>query len=381
MAPPGRFTRTPFAVSVSQLAPLGLALALVTAVFVSATGLFARPEPRVFSGVRLDRVGDVDGDGAEDVLAVEYAVDGAWNELGPWLPNRRRARHDLRVLSGRTGERLHASRETSNVAEGVFGTAPLGDIDGDGHGDVVLGCERIDGRWTERLLVARSGDDWSELWRANVEGFGSSRARDRVLVVEEGAGGPVVLVASRSDSAEAFDGRDGSRVDARNVSAPEVVDHAFPVALVPSGGVPVGDVDGDGTDDVLTSPSGYTGDAPVDARVVSGRSGAELAAVSFGAPGRFLERAFPLGDADRDGVADFAVLLGGEGTAGLLAFVSGATGEVLDRVVGGPDGLLEWQPAVTIADVDGDGLRELVAHREQRAVAAWSGPRLLWAER
>lgn len=84
-------------------------------------------------------VGDVDADGVRDV----YASDWSDSARGPTTGR-------IYVHSGRTGERLwSATGETAGEGFGI-GPADAGDVDGDGHADLVVGA------W-QHASAARSG--------------------------------------------------------------------------------------------------------------------------------------------------------------------------------------------------------------------------------
>jgi tetratricopeptide (TPR) repeat protein len=82
----------------------------------------------------LSVLGDVDGDGVPDV----YASDWSNNAKGPSTGR-------VYIHSGRDGHRLFAL--TGETAGEGFGTSPsvAGDVDGDGHADVIIGAWQYSG--------------------------------------------------------------------------------------------------------------------------------------------------------------------------------------------------------------------------------------------
>ena len=86
-----------------------------------------------FFGYTVSGVPDVDGDGAGDVI-----VGAVFEDPGPSPPAAGRAY----VFSGVTGAPLHTLASPNEEPEGFFGTAVagVGDVDGDGRGDVIVGA-------------------------------------------------------------------------------------------------------------------------------------------------------------------------------------------------------------------------------------------------
>lgn len=202
--------------------------------------------------------GDVDADGAPDVLVGGFG-------LGPSA---------VRVFSGSSGTLL---RELAIQTPWVgFGRAlaGIGDVNGDGHADVAVGAP---------------GDGH---------------------VVVDGAP-PFFPPFKRVDGAGAlyvFSGLDGARLF-RVVGDVELDGLGFSVAAA-------GDVNGDGVPDVVTGSRGTEFPGSGYARVLSGQDGAVLHTFLLGAPGHstWVRIAGP-GDVDGDGRADVLV---GRVAAGML---------------------------------------------------------------
>ncbi|MFN7590126.1 MAG: protein kinase domain-containing protein [Planctomycetota bacterium] len=240
-------------------------------------------------GVSVAAVDDVDGDGVDD-----FAVGEA-----PILRNAA-AQGRVVVLSGRTRERL---RVLANDVPGVwFGAAiaAVGDVDGDGCGELAVGGN-----------------------------FG-------------GAPGLVRLVSLRRGTELRRFGDDDPA-------------HGFGTAVL---GLP--DVDGDGAADLAIAAVRGEGAGDCDeVLVLSGRSGDRLATIRAPRPGtRFGQALAVYVAAGPDTVLAVGVPAGGASAAGGLEFVS--VRGVLLSTLQGPIPLGQFATAFGVGgDVDGDGRPDL----------------------
>ncbi len=118
----------------------------------------------------------------------------------------------------------------------------------------------------------------------------------------------------------------------------------------------LGDVDNDGTDDLIaTSRNGAGGRGY--ARVVSGSSGVTLLAVSGAAQGdEFGAAAACVGDVDGDHHADVLIGAPGAGGTGRAFVISGANGATLRTMNGGAGGARYGSAVASLGDVNGDAI-------------------------
>lgn len=280
-----------------------------------------------FWGGSVSGAGDVDHDGHADVVVGAEEADGG--------------RGSVEVLSGADGSRLwlRHGRAPGHQAGDQLGSAVglVGDVDGDDVPDLSVGAYGAKaGRGTAYVL---SGADGHTIHQLNPQGdgavFGEYFASGAGDVDADGVGD--VFVADYNGgkanqrenppgtgAAYVFSGATGERL--YRFDAPAPGDGFGP-------GRGVGDVDGDGYDDLIIA--GYTSSAGADeagqATVYSGRDGTVLQVITSTTAGEnFGVDALGLGDVDGDGRTDFlvtAVGLAFEGTApGTAYLVAGTTG-------------------------------------------------------
>ncbi|MEO0649308.1 MAG: FG-GAP-like repeat-containing protein [Planctomycetota bacterium] len=122
----------------------------------------------------------------------------------------------------------------------------------------------------------------------------------------------------------------------------------------------IGDVNGDGWADWAgggfdVPPEGFEVSDPGGVMMFDGASGELLFELSGGFPGaRFGESIAPAGDFDEDGIDD--LLIGSPGGFGAVTVHSGATGETLAQFSSGIQGEVFGAVAITVGDVDEDGV-------------------------
>ena len=301
-------------------------------------------------GWSLAGMGDVDGDGVPDLLVGSPAGDPSSGSAA--------------VYSGADGALL---RSYVGVATGDrFGhaLACAGDVDGDGVPDVLIGAPQADGAGANagRASVF-SGADGSLLFAFEGGPFDQAGLSVAGVGDVDGDGRPDVLVgvpfsdvgAFNGGSAYLLSGRDGSVLAAHHgEGAGDLLGHQV---------AGVGDVDGDGVPDLgLVAPGSDVGGLDSGGAFVrSGATGTLLLPIAGDQEGTWLNALAGAGDVDRDGHADLVVgaASAGAGEAGRLRVVSGATGAELLVVDGQRP--FDWFGAAVcgVGDLDGDGLPDV----------------------
>ena len=307
-------------------------------------------------GTGIEAAGDTNGDGVPDVVA---SAPG---------------RGEAYVYAGRDGSlllTLKGASATENFGRHVSG---LGDMNGDGHADVVVGAPGRGASTPDKgRAVVYSGKDGAVLLELEGESagdaFGSTVAGDafgdgRILIVGAPSAGP-----KKTGRGYVYVGLEpAAKFVVESDSTGAALGAMF--ASVP------GDVDADGVDDVYVSDWSNSAKGQSTGRVYvrSGRDGHELFTFTGETAGEGLGTSpAKVGDVDGDGHADILVgawqYAGAAASGGRAYLYSGRDGSLMKTYTSRTPGDTFGFDAVGLGDVDGDGTADLLI------TSAWSGVR------
>jgi hypothetical protein len=324
-------------------AAIGASLEGVVRVFSGAEGALLFQ----VAGEAVAPLGDVNGDGRADIIV---SPSGWTMASGKPVPE-----GTVRAVSGHDGAVLWVAERAKD--EHFFGAPAVGvgDVDADGLPDVALGA-RTSGEWYHEPGRVRvlSGVDGSELYRIESDqpstGFGLELAGGGDL---NGDGHADLLVSAayeRPHDVEARSGKDGSllyRVEARG-QAEDADEYVY-------GLVSLSDLDGDRVRDFAVGTS-CDFDAEGCIRLVSGRTGEVL----FTWDAVYVWSAANAGDVDGDGTDDLVTGRVNFPTRGGATVYSGRTREVLHRFKGKTDDRYLGYSVAGAGDMNGDGHADLL---------------------
>jgi len=324
----------------------------------AATGAESAPGyALVISGADGVRIRRLLTDGTVDLFG--WAVAGVGDADGDGVPDvlvgepgSTPSSGEARLFSGSTGdELLQLDGGSADSWDGFgFALAGLGDLNGDGRADFAIGQPSLSGEGPGAVRVY-SGLDGGLLQTltglAPGDGFGSAVANAGFVDDDDVA--DLVVGTSAGAYARVFSGATGALL------------HHFDGAGTGYGASVsgLGDIDGDGSDDVVI------GAPPFDTvDVMSGATGQllrryETLGGSFGAA------LAPLGDVDGDGKPDLLIgspddtLLERDGCGSALV-LSGDTGSHLYKFAGNNAAEHAGAAVASLGDTDGDGLPELL---------------------
>jgi hypothetical protein len=326
------------------------------------------PENSGAFGIAVSGGGDANIDGYADLIVGACYEDGGATDAGRAY-----------IFSGQTGVLLHLLVSPNPEIDGWFGASvsDVGDVNGDGHADVVVGADSEDagavGAGRAYIFSGQTGGLVYTLLSPNAQlaghfGWSVSGAGD-----VNGDGFPDVIVGAHcEDGGETESGR--AHIFSGQTGGPHcTLLSPYPEAYG-SFGISVsdaGDVNGDGYADVVVGAAYEDGGASAAGRayVFSGETMDTLYTLESPKPelnGYFGISVSGAGDVNGDGFADVVIGTysedGGAADAGRAYVFSGQTGDTLYSLES-PNPELSGQFGLSVSgagDVNGDGFADVV---------------------
>jgi hypothetical protein len=321
-------------------------------------------KPGDWYGSGIEAAGDVNGDGAGDVIAAAPFTGYA------------------KILSGRDGAVLHTLRGDSPAEAFGVHVSGLADVNGDRIPDVIVGAPgnpRAPGDLTGQAYIF-SGKDGARLFTLKGE-----RAADRFGSAVSGStrpGKPLIVVGAPAAGPRRT-GRAYVYTSLSDKPAFVVDSDETGVALAAMFVAVPGDLDGDGHEDVFLSDWSNAARGPSTGRVYvhSGASGRRLYTFTGENAGDGLGTTQSIaGDVDGDGTPDLIVgawqFSGAAAGAGKSYLYSGRTGALLRTYTCRTPGDAFGFDAVGIGDVDGDRTTDLLITSAWSAVSGFHSGRV-----
>lgn len=301
-------------------------------------------------GYAIADAGDADADGTTDILVGDALGAGS-----------------VELRSGATGAVLH--RFEGGAGDGLgAAVSTAGDVDGDGHDDLLLGAARVDGAIgaDAGAVYVASGATYEILRTIRGEDAGGRFGTGTDLTGDLDGDGQADFVIGARDS--------GPHKNGRAYAFSSATGRKLWTLTAPRSGNELGsffvggldDLDGDGTGDIYVgdyADSANGGQAGA-ASAVSGVDGSLIYAWNGPRPKEGMGPGREAGDLDGDGVQDVAVgsylsSTGAKG-AGRVDVFSGATGEPIASITSTRLGENLGFDVVGIGDTNGDGAPDLL---------------------
>jgi hypothetical protein len=316
--------------------------------------------------------GDVNGDGVSDVIVGAPRDDGAFNNAGI-----------ATVYSGVNGTRILEVTGAAGGEQMGFAVDGAGDWDGDGRDDVVVAAANANGKRgrvevysgmpPNALLWSKQGEAANDRFGYAVAGIGdvNNDGFDDILVgapfndqggVDAGRG--YVYLGGTGDLWHRKTGRAAGDQFGRAVAA-------------------AGDVDDDGDPDyMIAAPlNDQRGTNAGEVAVYSGDRGTRLLVLRRNAGDRLGSALAGAGDVNGDGHADLLVGAPNDDTlgsnAGAALLYSGLDGSVIRQHFGISPGERLGSAVASIADLDGDNVRDIAVAAPRNDVAGSNAGRVL----
>ena len=298
---------------------------------------------------RLDGGPDVDADGVPDILFAADAPQG-------------HGRVD--VLSGADGSVIHHVSPDQLGLNDVVAARFVGDVNQDGVADYVAGFSRGFATGSTNRMVWFSGATGAQLFFVSVDPSALSDYNGMLAAVGDLDGDGCSELCTSFNGISFYTGRAWLH-DGRTGALLRTYDGTEQGALFGSAACGVGDVDGDGRNDfAISAPGGIPGTtAGSSVRVYSGATLLPLWQRAEPQPSHLGWALSSAGDLDADGVPD--LLINGDDSpnypatnAGFALLVSGIDGATIARIDGTPADYFGY--SLECLDLDGDGRREFV---------------------
>jgi len=326
-----------------------------------------------YGGIWAMPAGDLNGDGADDVIVQLYKSVSATDT------------HTEKVIAKRGSDGTHLWEEsiiTTSPDYGGIWAMPAGDLNGDGADDVIVQLYKsvsATGKNTEKV-IAKRGSDGTHLWEESITttspDYGGIWAMPAGDLNGDGAD-DVIVQLYKSVSAT---GMNTQKVIAKKGSdGTHLWEESITTTSPGYGGIwamPAGDLNGDGANDVIVQLYKSVSATSTNTEKVIAKKGSDGThlweeSITTTSPDYGGIWAMPAGDLNGDGANDVIVQL--------YKSVS-ATSTNTEKVIAkkGSDGTHLWEESITTTspdygwiwampagDLDGDGSNDVLAHQNK----------------